>query len=83
MFFHRQVTCLFRPLAQLRGRHRRTRRIESPLEILYVKPEAEVLLAKVGSQELSKQTPEHRFVQDMLQSCRMAIYGMDVLVDTF
>ena len=85
MFLHRLMT--YRP--PIFGRRRlcwsrdgRRGSVEPPLEILCIQPEAQVFLAKVGPQELSKQTPDGGLIEDLLESSGMTVFDYRVSVRT-
>lgn len=66
MFFHGRLTgssfhgCSVRVSTATRAR----RCVELSLEILYLQPEGQVLLAEVGLQEITEQITNSRLVED-------------------
>lgn len=65
MLFHCCMTrelCLFRSWCC----NRRACRLESPLEILYIQPKAQILFTEIAPQEFTEQAPQSRFLEDLL-----------------
>lgn len=72
MLFH---CCMARELCLLRSRRcdGRTCGLKSSLKILYVQPEAQILLTEIAPQEFAEQAPQSRFFEDLLQTRCMTI----------